>query len=58
MLYGTIMRHNLGFSIKVGNYDTIVYSQYTLYEAKRRYRRKFKLVNKKIVWGGNLSCYT
>ena len=58
MLYGTINRCNLGFTIQVGNYDRMTYMQFTLREAKQRYRRQFKLKGKKIVWGGNLSCFT
>ena len=57
MLYGTIMRCSLGFQIKVGNFDTITYNKHTVREAKARYRRQFKLVNRKIIWGGNLSCF-
>lgn len=58
MLYGTIMRCNLGFQIHVGEFDTITYMDFTVREAKLRYRRQFKLKNKKIRWGGNLSCFT
>lgn len=57
MLYGTIMRNNLGFTIQVGDFDRMTYIDYTVREAKQRYRRQFKLRNKKIVWGGNLSCF-
>lgn len=57
MLYGTIMRSRYGFQIRVGEFDTITYMDYSVREAKQRYRRQFKLRNKKIVWGGNLSCF-
>ena len=58
MLYGTINRCNLGFQIHVEGYDRMTYMQFTLREAKQRYRRQFKLKGKKIVWSGNLSCFT
>lgn len=57
MLHGTIMRCNLGFQIRVGEFDTITYMGYSVREAKQRYRKQFKLKCKKIVWGGNLSCF-